>query len=211
MMHPNPFAKEDYLSRKLTSPRDMLLLGIDTVFVRAHETVDDLTEAEYNWEPVRQEERAADMLLPAETKRVWRVFQTEGRYTYDYGMRKRENPAFTTIAWILNHVAQTADMYLRCIITGQPASEAFSWNDLPVHASLVDMRVYAYHSFQQTRDYLLQLPEADSHTALHTLTPTPYGEMRPTYLNLWGGVIEHSLQHLMQIAVRKEHIRHRFE
>ena len=55
--------------------------------------------------------------------------------------------------------------------------------------------------------YLLSLDEDSTDAELNNLTPAPWGEMRPTYLNLWGGIIEHALQHAMQIAVRKERIR----
>src|SRR5688572_22265046 len=118
-MTANPFSPEDYLSRKMLSPRDALLLGVDTAVLRAQETLIDITQEEYNWEPLSAEERLYDVGLSAKIKRVWRVFPANEAYTYDYDDRNPDNPAFTTIAWIMNHIAGTAEMYLYCIKTGK--------------------------------------------------------------------------------------------
>jgi hypothetical protein len=206
----NPFSPADYQSRQLRSAFDALILGIDTARLRISETVMDITEVEYHWEPLTEAARLQDIGLSAETKRVWRVFAVNGKYTYDYGERSPDDPAFTTIAWIMNHVAVTADMYLYCIRTGQPAGEQRGWNDLPVYATLSEMREYLVRVLQDARDYISLLNERDDYVQLNKLTPAPWGELRPTYLNLWGGVIEHALQHAMQIAVRKERIRQEF-
>jgi hypothetical protein len=101
-------------------------------------------------------------------------------------------------------------MYLYCIKTGKPAGEERRWDDIPVQPNLNAMRSYAFHVFGETKDYLLALEENRIYDELNRLTPAPWGEMRPTFLNLWGGIIEHALQHTMQIAVRKEYIRQRF-
>ena len=69
------------------------------------------------------------------------------------------------------------------------------------------MNDYLFSVLTRVRDYLVCIPEEEVYQALNRLTPAPWGEMRPTYLNLWGGIIEHGIQHAMQIAVRKEHIR----
>jgi len=206
----DPFSPGDYQFRKILSARDALLLGVDTALLRASETCMDITEEEYNWEPLSESERLQDIGLSAETKRVWRVFRVGSTYVYDYAFRNADAPAFTTIAWIMNHIAQTADMYLYCIKTGQPAGEELTWDDLPVYSNLSAMRDYVFRALQTTRDYLLALEESEIYDHLNKLTPAPWGEMRPTFLNLWGGIIEHALQHTMQIAVRKERIRQRF-
>jgi hypothetical protein len=209
-MRTDPFSPQDYQSRKLVSAVDALILGIDTALLRVDETVTDLNEAEYNWEPLSDVERLQDISLSAETKRVWRVFSANGIYTYDYGERSPTDPAFTTIAWIMNHIAQTAEMYLYCIKTGKAVGQEITWDNLPVYANLSQMRDYLFHSLQATRDYLTALDRNQTHNELNKLTPAPWGEMRPTYLNLWGGSIEHTLQHAMQIAVRKERMRQKF-
>lgn len=209
-MDTNPFSPQDYQSRKLLSVFDALILGVDTAILRVSETIRDITEAEYHWEPLSEAERPEDMLLSAETKRVWRVFPIEGVYTYDYGERGSDDPAFTTIAWIMNHIVSTAEMYLYCIRSGKSVGEERTWGDLTTYASVSDAQIHLNRVFADTRDYLSLLAESGDVTQLNILTPTPYGEMRPAYLNLWGGIIEHALQHAMQIAVRKERIRKGF-
>ena len=206
-MSSNPFSPQDYSSRKLFSVFDALILGLDTAVLRLNETVVDITEAEYHWEPLSEAERIEDIPMSAETKRVWRIFPVNGTYTYDYGDRRPEAPAFTTIAWIMNHIATTADMYLYCIRSGKPVGEERFWHDLTIYPNLREMRDYLFRTLQDTRDYLSLLEKQKDHDQLNKLTPAPWGEMRPAYLNLWGGVIEHALQHAMQIAVRKEQIR----
>lgn len=209
-MRTDPLSPQDYQSRKLRSATDALILAIDTAQWRVGETVMDITEEEYNWEPLSEAERLQDIPLSAESKRVWRVFPVNGIYTYDYGERSPNNPAFTTIAWIMNHIAQTADMYLYCIKTGKAVGEEITWDSLPVYSNLNEMRDYLFHALQDTYDYLAALDENQGFIELNKLTPAPWGEMRPTYLNLWSGSIEHALQHAMQIAVRKERIRQEF-
>jgi hypothetical protein len=209
-MNIDPFSPQDYQSRKLLSALDALILGSDTALLRVREAVSDITEEEYNWEPLSEAERLQDIPLSAETKRVWRVYPMNGVYTYDYGERSPDDPAFTTIAWIMNHIAQTAEMYLYCIKTGKAVGEDMTWDDLSVYSSRGEMRDYIFHALQNTRNYLLTLDGNQVYTELNRLTPAPWGEMRPTYLNLWGGSIEHALQHSMQIAVRKEYIRQEF-
>jgi hypothetical protein len=169
----------------------------------------DLTEAEYHWEPLAESERQHDMTLSVDKKRVWRVFQENGAFTYDYG-GDRNPPAFTTIAWIMNHIAGTADMYLYCVTTGKEVGDERTWLDVPVYSTMSETRAYIFRMLQNTRDYLLSLDEREATDALNKLMPAPFGEMRPTYLNLWGGIIEHTIQHAIQIAVRKERIREGF-
>src|SRR4030095_4980719 len=107
-MMTNPFSPQHYQSRQLFSAFDTLIFALDSAVLRLHETVMDITEAEYNWEPLSEAERLQDIPLSAETKRGWRVYAVDGKYTYDYGGRKPGAPAFTTIAWIMNHIATTA-------------------------------------------------------------------------------------------------------
>ncbi|MBN1202768.1 MAG: DinB family protein [Anaerolineae bacterium] len=203
----NPFTPEVYQTRKVHSVRDFLLVGVDTALLRMQETFEDLNDDEFHWEPLSDAERHADLLLPADQKRVWRVFEQNGTYGYDYSLKTRMPSPFTTIAWIMNHLAQTADMYLYCIKTGRPEGEDRTWDDLPVHSTLPAMRQYAFTAVLDARHYLVALDEPHANAELNAFTPTPWGESRPTYLNLWGGVIEHVIQHTMQIAVRKERIR----
>lgn len=209
-MSNNPFAQQDYQSRKLCSARDALLLALDTAVLRANETLMDITDDEYNWEFLPEAERAHDLTLAPETKRVWRVFEDDGVYFYDYGLRKTDNPAFTTIAWIMNHIATTADMYLYCVKTGKQVGEELTWDDLIIYGNLKDMRDHIFRALYDTRDYLLALDPARADDELNHMSPAPTGEIRPIFLNLWGGVIEHTLMHCMQIAVRKERIRQGF-
>jgi hypothetical protein len=209
-MSSNPFSPPDYQSRKLFSAIDVLIFGLDTAVLRLNETVMDITEEEYNWEPLLEAERIEDVPMSAEMKRVWRVYLAHGTYTYDYGDRPPDAPAFTTIAWIMNHIATTADMYLYCILSGKPVGEERHWHDLTIYPNLKEMRDYLFNTLQSTRDYLSLLEKREDHEQLNKLTPAPWGELRPVYLNLWGGIVEHALQHAMQIAVRKEQIRVKF-
>jgi uncharacterized damage-inducible protein DinB len=203
----DPFSPEDYQSRRLRTSRDALTLGVDTALLRMQETFHDITEQEYNWEPLSGDDQSQDLLLPANEKRVWRVFEQNGIYSYDYSLEVRSPSPFTTIAWIMNHIAQTADMYLYCITTGKPEGAEKTWDDLPVYGRFSEMRDYAFRVFLETRAFLTSLDEEQSDYEVNKLTPAPWGEMRPTYLNIWGGIIEHGIQHAMQIAVRKEYIR----
>jgi hypothetical protein len=82
-MKPNPFSPQEYESRKLLSTFDALILGVDTALLRISETVIDITEGEYHWEPLTEAEQLHDIPLSAETKRVWRVYSVNGTYTYD--------------------------------------------------------------------------------------------------------------------------------
>ncbi len=192
----------------IQSARHLLLFELNNAEQTIHETLADITVEEYDWEPIPAAERPADLLLPPERKRVWRVYAREGLWMYDYTPEALQPPPFTTIAWILNHIAQTADMYLYCIQTGEPEGASRRWEDLPVPANLRDMSDYLFAVLARVCDYLLCVSEKDVDQALNQLTPAPWGEMRPAYLNLWGGIIEHGIQHAMQIAVRKEHIRY---
>ena len=101
-------------------------------------------------------------------------------------------------------------MYLYCVKSGKAVGEEKTWDDLPVHSNFTQMRQYAFRLFHDVKDYLVGMDEHYVSYELNKFTPAPWGEMRPAYLNLWGGVIEHALQHTMQIAVRKEYIRERF-
>lgn len=206
----NSFLNSDYSTRTLRSPFDGLLLGVDTAELRLRETVTNITDEEYEWEPLPEIEQAADIALSAETKRVWRVYPKDGRFTYDYGDRKPDQAAYTTIAWIMNHIATTADMYLYCIMSGKPAGLERQWSDLTIYPTRAEMTDYLFHVLNDARAHITSLGSAGDLDALNALTPAPWGELRPTYLNLWGGIIEHALQHSMQIAVRKESIRHNF-
>lgn len=189
------------------STSDLLRFELNSTEQAIHETLADLTAEEYEWEPIPAAERPTDLLLPPEQKRVWRVYARDGVWMYDYTLEALQPPPFTTIAWILNHIAQTADMYLYCIQSGQVEGVSRSWEDLPVPANLHDMCHYLFIVLARARNHLRCIPEKDVDRALNQFTPALWGEMRPTYLNLWGGIIEHGIQHAMQIAVRKERIR----
>ncbi len=191
----------------IQSARDLLLFELNSAEQAIHETLADITVEKYDWEPIPATERPADLILPPERKRVWRVYARDGVWLYDYTPEVLQPPPFTTIAWILNHIAQTADMYLYCLQTGEPEGISRQWDDLPVPANLRDMSDYLFAILAGVRDHLDCIAEKDVDQALNQLTPAPWGEMRPTYLNLRGGTIEHGIQHTMQIAVRKEHIR----
>ncbi len=194
--------------KKNLSCRDILLLGLDAGERAIRETLADITEAECGWEPIPLSEQHADLLLPPEQKRVWRVFRREEKWTYDYTPEKLDRPPFTTIAWIMNHVAQTAEMYLYCIKTGKPEGMERRWDDLPVQPNYQAMRDYIFAVLADVGEYLVSIPRERIGSELCRPTPAPWGELRPTYLNLWGGVVEHVLQHAMQIAARKDRIRY---
>jgi uncharacterized damage-inducible protein DinB len=212
-MTPNPidpFSPQEYLTTTVHSARDFLLVGVDTALLRMRETFEDLTDDEFHWESLSGAERLNDMLLPANQKRVWRVFEKDGSVTYDYSYETLTPSPFTTIAWNMNHIAQTAEMYLHCIRTGKPAGEGKTWDDLPTHLDLTMSRQYARAAVSEARHYLESLDETQARSELNKLTPAPWGEKRPTYVNLWGGIIEHAIQHTTQIAARKERIREIF-
>ncbi len=203
-----PKSPQDYRAGGIHSARDMLLLGLDAGQWSLQGTLADLSADEYEWEPLPAGERPADRRLPPGRKRVWRVFEQNGAWTYDYTPEVLAPPPFTTIAWIMNHTAQTADMYLYCVRTGLPEGSDRSWDDLPVPAHLAAMKDYLFEALAQVREYLFSLNERSGPVELNKPTPAPWGELRPAYLNLWGGVIEHVLQHGMQIAARKDRIRY---
>ena len=198
---------EDYLAAGVQLSRDILLLGLDSGEQNMRETIADISEEEYHWEPIPSSEQASDCLLPPHRKRVWRVFQHEGVWVFDYTPEPLNPPPFTTIAWIMNHIAQTADMYLYCIKAGEPEGVNRRWEDLPVQPSCEAMGSYIFEVISSVREYLYSLPKEYIHHELNKLTPAPWGELRSTYLNVWGGVVEHVIQHSMQIAERKNKIR----
>jgi hypothetical protein len=201
-------AKEDYRTTGVKSSRDILLLGLDSGDRSLREAIADISEEEYQWEPIPSSEQASDRLLPPDRKRVWRVFQQEGVWMYDYTPEDLNSSPFTTIAWIMNHIAQTADMYLYCIKTGKPEGIDRRWEDLPIPPSCEAMSSYISEVLTEVREYLLSMPDKYIDRELNKLTPAPWGEMRSTYLNIWGGVVEHVIQHSMQIAARKDRIRY---
>jgi hypothetical protein len=204
----NPYSPEDYRARRVTSAGDALLLALDAAVLHTQGALDGLTEKEYGWEPLTNEEQRADLFLPAATKRAWRVYRGDRGWTYDYTPEPLEPPPFTTIAWIMCHIASTADMYLYCVLSGKPEGMGRSWDDLPVPATRQAMTGYIFKALADARDYLISMPGQQVAAELNKPTPAPWGEARPTYLNLWGGIIEHTLQHAMQIAVRRERIRY---
>jgi len=104
----------------IRSARDLLLFELTNTERNLRNTVAGIAEDAYDWEPIPVSEHQADLLLPPERKRVWRVYACEGVWTYDYTAVALQPPPFTTIAWIMNHIAQTAEMYLLCIKTGKP-------------------------------------------------------------------------------------------
>ncbi len=203
----NPASPESGTGVRVESPRDILLFGLDSAISRMRETLRDITDEEYDWEPLPASERAADMALPPDRKRVWRVHLHHGAWVCDYTPGILEPPPFTTIAWIMCHVGVTAEMYLHCIRTGEPEGVGKTWDDIPIPGTRQAMTGYIFDVFSQVWDYLSGIPERQVVPELNRPTPAPWGEMRPAYVNLWGGIIEHAIEHNMQIAVRKERIR----
>ena len=200
----NPFDPNDYSARRLNSARDALVLGLDTALLRMQETFADITEEEYYWHPFSEAERLADDTLPEDEKRLWTVRPRNSDFTYDYADTTLDPPPFTTISWIMTHIAHTSAMYFYCVKSGKGVDETFSWGSLTTYGTLAETRDYTYSVTHEVREYLLGL---ESDETLNKMTPKPSWEMRPTYLNIWGGCIEHAIQHAMQIAVRKERIR----
>lgn len=201
-------ARADYRTTGVKSSRDILLLGADSAELSLRDTIAGISEVEYHWEPIPSSEQASDRLLPPHLKRVWRVFQQGGVWMYDYTPQELHPSPFTTIAWIMNHIAQTADMYLYCVKTGKPEGMDRRWEDLPVPSCSEAMSAYIFKELSEARVYLASISEENIHCEMNRSTPAPWGEMRPTYLNIWGGVVEHAIQHSMQIAARKDRIRY---
>ncbi len=197
----------DSFSLEIRSSRDVLLLGLDTGERDLRQTIADITEEEYHWEPIPASEQPADQILSPGQKRVWRVFQREGTWVYDYTPEALTPSPFTTIAWIMNHIAQTADMYLYCIESRKPEGVDRCWDDLPVPSNCQEMSSYIFQVLSRVRGYLVSLPVKSINRELNRRTPAPWGELRPTCVNIWGGVIEHVIQHSMQLACRKDGIR----
>jgi hypothetical protein len=192
------------------SGRDILLLGLSSAQNRAGEAMRDLTDQEFHWEPLSPSERLADLAMPPDRKKVWRVFQEGGCWIYDYTPKVVTPPPFTTIAWICNHVAQAGDMYLHCIKTGQPEGVDWRWEDLPVYPEVKTLRDYWLQIFDEARAFLRAIPRDKDIFELNKLTPAPWDEQRPMYRNFWGGIISHSIEHAVQIALLKDQIRFGF-
>ena len=173
-----------------------------------HDVLADLTDEEYQWEPLPVSERRADMALPPDMKRVWRVYQRGQLWTYDYAGGRLIPPPFTTIAWLTNHVVSTADMYWYCIRSGQPVGKTRDWGDIVVPPTRQAMSDSLAAVFSQIRASLQDLPPEQIDPELNRPAPAPWGEQRPTVLNIWGGIIEHAIEHAAQIAARKERMRY---
>jgi hypothetical protein len=191
----------------IETARDMLIVCLEAVKRRVNEAVSDISEAEYNWEPIPKPERSIDLHLPLDKKKVWRVYQKEGVWVYDYTPETLERPPFTTIAWIMNHISQTGDMYLYCVKTGKPEGVDLKWDDLPVYPDCEQMRKYIFRVLGETNAYLKTIPEGKIQSELNKLTPAPWGEMRHNYKNIWGGIIGHAFEHAVQISALKHRIR----
>jgi len=101
------------------------------------------------------------------------VFEQDGTCVYDYSLKTRTPSPFTTIAWIMNHLAQTTEMYLYCIKTGSPEGKDRAWDDLPVHSNLTAMRQYAFTTVLEARHYLVALDKAHASADFNTFTPAP--------------------------------------
>lgn len=202
----DPFRSCNYKKIKILSLRDILLVELNSAETEARRTLQDLSEKDFTWEPLSEKEKIIDVVLPPEHKRVWRVFKKDSKWTYDYAMEEFNPAPFTTIHLIMNHVAQTGIMYLQCIKTCKPEGKDLNWDNLPVYPELNQLRDYIYEMLAKNRKYLSSINDKKVINSMNSLTPAPWGEMRPTWLNLWGGVIQHTLQHMMQISVRKENI-----
>jgi hypothetical protein len=100
------------------------------------------------------------------------------------------------------------ETFVYCVKTGKPEGAERAWDDLPVPSDYQAMSSYILKVLADVREYLVSMPERQISHELNKLTPAPWGEMRPTCLNIWGGVVEHVIQHAMQIAVRKDRIRY---
>jgi hypothetical protein len=194
--------------KKVNSLCDLLLFELDSAEEHLQNIISDISDDEYQWEPLSKPEQASDRLVPVEQKRVWRVWEQDGVLAYDYTPEVVNPPPFTTIAWIMNHIAQTADMYLYCIESGKPEGYEKSWEDLPIPSNRKEMVKYVFEVIGKVRAYLLSIPKEEIHSKLNTLTPAPWGETRPTYKNIWGGIIEHIIHHSIQIAAHKDRIRY---
>ena len=107
----------------------------------------------------------------------------------------------------MNHIAQTGDMYLWCVKIGKPEGVDRKWDDLPVYADCERMRQYAFQVLDDTGEYQKAITEEQIKPELNKPTPAPWGEMRPTYKNIWGGIIAHTFEHATQISVLKQSIR----
>lgn len=198
-------SEEDVDNPKIESARDVLVMTLGSARQRVADAITDVSEAEYHWEPLSEAERTVDFRAPVDQKRVWRVFQQGETWLIDYTPEILDPPPFTTIAWIMNHIAITAQMYLYCIQTGEPEGVSLKWDDLPLTGACKAMRHRIYQVLDETEAYLVataHLPDR-----LKRLTPAPWGEMRPVYLNLWGGIIGHTLEHATHISVVKQGIR----
>jgi hypothetical protein len=195
------------MQEELDPTREFIVLVLDSIKKEAAVTLKDISEEELHWEPLSAQESDRDRTLPAEKKRVWRVYFNGERWTYDYG-GDIQPPAFTTIAWIMNHIAQTSEMYLYCIRSGKPVGAEKNWDDLPVFPDVSNLRNYIFQTIEDTLLWINTIPDGEFSSILRQKTPAPWGELRPTMQNLHGGVLQHALQHLMQIAVRLEYIRY---
>ena len=108
----------------------------------------------------------------------------------------------------MNHIAQTAEMYLYCIKFGKPEGRDRSWEDLSVPPEQGAMRDYIYQMLADVRAYPVSIPAGRVNCEMNRLGPAPWGKMRPAYMNIWGGVVEHALHHAAQLAARKDRIRY---
>jgi hypothetical protein len=191
----------------IRSARDMLVFGLGSSQDRVLDAIADITEAEYHWEPLSDSERLIDLGSKPDRKKVWRVYQKDSIWIYDYTPETLIPSPFTTIAWIMNHIAQTGDMYLYCVKTGKPEGVGRSWDDLPVFPGHEQMSSYILQVLDDTRAYLDAITEGKIISELNKLTPLPWGDLRSVYENIWGGIISHTIEHATQIAILKDRIR----
>jgi hypothetical protein len=190
-------------SLQVETARDMLIILLEAAKQRVNDALADISEIEFHWEPLGKAERRSDLEREPDNKKIWRVFKKGEVWVYDYTPKELADPPFTTIAWILNHIAHTGEMYLYCIQSGKPEGVERQWDDLPVCSRLEEVRQYLEQVFDDTGEYLRSIPESKIKHELNRSTPAPWGEMRPTYKNIWGGIIGHAIDHAAQINAIK--------
>lgn len=171
---------------KLSQPTvEYLLAHMDDAWRRLHNWVQDLTEAEFHWQPVEN---------------VWHLEERRGRWSIPYSWIPPDPAPFTTIAWRMAHLAISKELTVEYAFgEGRKKLEDF---DLPPHAAgMLDYLAESHSGFVKAVAALLDsdLPE---------LRYTEWGERRTTAAII-GSTILHDIEHGAQIAALREMYRHR--
>jgi hypothetical protein len=150
----------------------MLLTMLDEAYGRLRGRLDDLTDAEFFWQPVSD---------------CWTIYQDpSGRWTYHYAMPDPVPAPVTTIGWQLVHVALCKVMYHEWAF----GAARLTWPELDIPHTVADAIAVLNEGQTTLRADLQDLSEAQ----LDEPRQTNWGELWPAWRIFWA-MLDHDALH----------------